>query len=142
MKKFEEIMGHNEDMFTEKIRLYNLAQKIDVKILDDKKQKVLYKLVKPNDLYRQITNCDIFVIINEEVFDELDDTDKEIIIDEILACIEYNDEKDSIKIRKYDFSSFSGLLTKYGFESIKRLNDLCDNIISQKNEIEKDLENK
>ena len=104
------------------------------------KQKEIYKLIKNNDLTKYKTNVDVFMVINEKVFDQLSDVHKIIIADEALAGIHYDFEKDKLTIGKADFTTFSGLLQKYGADQCVELKELIKLIYSQKQESEAETE--
>ena len=82
----------------------------------------------------------MFVVINETVFDQLADVQKVIIADEALAGIHYDIEKDKLVISKTDFSTFSGLLQKYGAEQCIELKELVKLIYAQEKNSEVETE--
>jgi hypothetical protein len=62
------------------------------------------------------------------------------IADEALAGIHYDNEKDKLVVGKADFSTFSGLLKKYGAEQCVELKELIKLIYSQEREAEAEAE--
>lgn len=99
-------------------------------VLCNNKQKELYKIVKANDLVEVLTNgVNFAVVFNEEIFDQLPDDMKEMAIIECLAGVVV-DENDKITLEKPNFSTYRGVLEKFGHdpiivlhESIKSLYD-------------------
>ena len=92
------------------------------------------KLVINNPLARARYNEDVLFIINENVFDRLSELNQIITVDKLLAEIEYNLEKDTVKKKKKDIQEHSGILTKYAFDT--KLQVLYEEISSIYEEIE------
>lgn len=135
MAKFEEPFEDTKELFTGLITLADLNRSINIEVLVNNRQREIYKLFKTNDLTRYKTNVDVFIVINERVFDQLSDEQKLIVADESLAGIHYDDEKEKLTITKPDVSTFSGLLKKYGEKRYLELNELIKLIYAQdKNE--------
>ena len=74
------------------------------------------------------TKNDLYIFVNEQIFEQLEDWQKVIVAEEALAGVYFDTEKDKLEIKKGDVETFSGLLSKYGYdryevvrESIKTL---------------------
>jgi hypothetical protein len=116
----------------------NLDNFIKVTVLVDNSQKEIYKVVKENDLHKYLGGFDVVIILNEELFDVLDEKQKEQVFDEALCGISYNDERGVVKITQPDFTTFRGIIEKYGYDEVIRLQDSIK-IATQQND-EKELE--
>jgi len=140
MAKFEQPFEDTKTIFDGLIVNADLDRNVTIEVLVNNRQKDIYKLVKTNDLTKYKTNIDVFIVINESVFDQLSDVQKVIVADEALAGIHYDNEKDKLIITKSDFSTFSGLLKKYGAEQCVELKELIKLIYSQEREAEAETE--
>ena len=140
MAKFEQPFEDTKTIFDALIVNADLDRNVTIEVLVNNRQKDIYKLVKTNDLTKYKTNIDVFIVINESVFDQLSDVQKVIVADEALAGIHYDNEKDKLIITKSDFSTFSGLLKKYGAEQCVELKELIKLIYSQEREAEAETE--
>lgn len=130
-KKFEEVSPDVEKLFDEVRDKTSIPQWIEFKVLCNNKQKrEVVKIVKSSDLVEVLTEgVNFAIIINEDIFNELPDDMKRMAIDECLAGVAVSDS-DAVSLIKPDFSTYSGVLAKYGDgevikmkESIKSLYD-------------------
>lgn len=88
MAKFEDVFDDTQTLFTSLLLNANLAQVVTVKLLTDNKQKDIYKIVKANDLVRHITNnIDIVIILNENIFDQLPEDQKKLLLKKQLQVL-------------------------------------------------------
>jgi hypothetical protein len=140
MAKFEQPFEDTKTIFDTLIIEANLDRNVTIEVLVNNKQKEIYKLIKTNDLTKYKTGVDVFIVINEKVFDQLSDAHKIIISDEALAGIHYDFEKDKLIIGKADFTTFSGLLQKYGADECVELKELIKLIYSQEKQEEAEAE--
>lgn len=133
MAKFEDIHEDIKTIFNTLIVSKELNRNVNIELLSDIKQKVIYKVVKANELMKHVTNNDIYIIVNDVIFDQLEEWQQIIIAEEAITTIVYNEEKERIEIKKGDVGlttvgAFSGILSKFGVdryevvqESIKTL---------------------
>lgn len=140
MARFEQPFEDTKAIFDSLIVLAELDRTVTIEVLVNNRQKEIYKLIKTNDLTKYKTGVDVFVVINEKVFDQLSDEHKLIISDEALAGIHYDFEKDKLTIGKADFTTFSGLLQKYGADQCVALKELIKLIYSQEKQEEAESE--
>jgi TRAP-type mannitol/chloroaromatic compound transport system substrate-binding protein len=91
---------------------------LEFEVLCNNKQKELIKIVKTNDLVEVLTNgINFAVVFNEDIFDQLPDDMKEMAIVECLAGV-IVDENDKITLEKPNFSTYRGVLEKFGHDPI------------------------
>ena len=92
-------------------------------VLCNNKQKQLYKIVKTNDIVEILTEgVNFAVVFNEEIFDQLPDDMKEIVIIELLGGVSV-DDNDKVSLVKPDFTTYTGVLQKFGHDPIIRLHE-------------------
>ena len=98
MAKYEEPFEDTTDLYTKYLEKAGLTTYINVTVLTNNKAKDIYKVNKANELLKYRTGDDIIIVINENILDKLDETDKEMVIEESISSIHYNTEKDRIEI--------------------------------------------
>jgi hypothetical protein len=123
MARYEEPFEDTTDLYKKHLENAGLTTYINVTVLTNNRAKDIYKVNKANELLKYRTGDDIIIVINENVLDKLDDADKEMVIEESISSIHYNAEKDKIEISKPDVVTFSGVLSKHGFEKWNRVRE-------------------
>jgi len=130
MAKYEEVSGENQNLFADAVADADLERLLNVKVLSDNGQKEIGKVQKANPLVKYLTSEDVIIIINEDIFDGLEDNQKRLVVDELVTQLGYDREKDKLIISKPDINTFGSILRKYSFpiyetlhESIKSLYD-------------------
>lgn len=118
---FDEPFEDTLEKFNQALADTGLEQNIQVQIMVNNKLKTLYKVSKANDVTKHLTGNDVIILLNEKVFEVLEDEQKSIVIDEILAKIYFNPENSKIKIINPDVQTTSLLLNKYSYEKHERL---------------------
>ena len=128
MAKYEEPFDDTQEIFDGVIANAELDRYVNIKLLSDNKSKTITKVVKANPLLKFETKNDLYIFVNEQIFEQLEDWQKVIVAEEALAGVYFDTEKDKLEIKKGDVETFSGLLSKYGYdryevvrESIKTL---------------------
>ena len=130
MAKIEKASNEMIQLFDAVKEKSTIKEWLEFEVLCNNKQKELYKIVKTNDLVEILSNgINFAVIFNEEIFDQLPEDMKEIAITECLAGV-IVDENDKITLEKPNFSTYRGILERFGHdpiivlhESIKSLYD-------------------
>jgi len=123
MARYEEPFEDTTDLYNKYIERAGITQFINITVLTNNKAKDIYKVNKANELLKYRTGDDIIIVINENVLDKLDEADKEMIIEESISSIHYNLEKDKIEITRPDVVTFSGILSKHGFDKWNRVRE-------------------
>jgi hypothetical protein len=123
MARYEEPFEDTTDLYKKHLENAGLTTYINVTVLTNNRAKDIYKVNKANELLKYRTGDDIIIVINENVLDKLDDADKEMVIEESISSIHYNADKDRIEISKPDVVTFSGVLSKHGFEKWNRVRE-------------------
>lgn len=140
MAKFEQPFEDTKAIFDSLILNANLDRYVTIEVLVNNKQREIYKPIKTNDLTKYKTGVDVFLVINEKVFDQLSDVQKVIVADEAISGIHYDSEKEKLVISKTDFTTFSGILKKYGAEQCIELKELINLIYAQEKNSEVETE--
>jgi hypothetical protein len=123
MAKYEQPYEDTTDLYDKIIEKTGLKNYINITVLNNSKAKEIFKVNKANELLKYRTNDDVIIVINENAMDKLTPEQKEMVVVESLASIHYNVEKDRLEISKPDVVTFSGILSKYGFENWNNLRE-------------------
>ena len=121
MKNYEKASEELDELFNSVLEETSIPQWIDFEIRIDNKQKSVSKIRKLDDLIVSLTDqINFAIIVNERAFNMLTPDQQKI---ELRECIEgvVVDETDKITHVKPNFTTYSGLLEKYGYEAIKGL---------------------
>ena len=131
MAKFEEVFEDTQELFTKFVDKIDNLREVNIKILANNRLKEIGKVVKANDLLKHLTSEDIIILLNETIFEQLSDEQKEMVIDELIAQVYFDDEKDKITIIKPDVNTFSLLLRKYGYDKYETLHESIKALFGQ-----------
>jgi hypothetical protein len=123
MAKYSEIIPENEAVFIEAINSTSLDGNVNIKILACNTLKEIGKVIKANDLVRHMTSEDIVIVINEVIFDKLEEQQKLIVADTLIAAVGYNGESGKVTIEKPDMCVFTGVIKKYTFPICERVHE-------------------
>jgi hypothetical protein len=134
MSKFSELSLENENVMNEAFVKSGLDHVINLKFLGDDRQKTIYKVQKSSALVKFETNNDVYIIINELIFDQLEELQKIMIAEESLGGLTFNYEKDKLDIKKGDVHTFSGFLKKYGYDKYEVLTESIKTLYNIKQE--------
>jgi hypothetical protein len=117
MAKFDEPFEDTQALYDEKIKAIGLDQFINITVVVNNTAKDLFKVNKANDLLKYRTGDDVLIVLNEKIFEQLTDAQKHIVVEDSLASIHYDTEKDRLVITKPDVIAYSGILSKFTFET-------------------------
>jgi hypothetical protein len=112
--------------------------KINFTIVGDVKLKKLVKIKKANDILKYLTQSDIIVYINEEIYYKLESDQKalEILFTEELNSIEVNMKTGVIKMKRLNLITSTDIIKKYGLDEVGRAKDLENLTVEQTEELE------
>jgi hypothetical protein len=136
MAKFNEVYEDTQELFTNFINQIDSLSEVSVKILGNDRQKEICKVFKANDLLKHMTNEDAVVIINEKIFEQLEDEQKLMVVEEYVARLYFDSEKGKLSLINPDVNTFSLLLRKYGYDKYERLNESIKALYTQEAEVE------
>ncbi len=138
MATFLEALEETTNLFDDLIIKAQLKQFVKFKILVNDKLKEIGKVGKANDITKHLTDIDVVVVVNEQIFEQLEPSQKMIIAEELLAGVSFNQENGKVTINKPDFITFSGIAVKYGIENVAKTKDLISLMFKQKEDAEAD----
>ena len=99
MAKFEEVYEDTLTLFQKHIDQTSIPRMVKIKILsNDAIKKEFGKVSKTSDIVKFMTDYDVVIQVNEPIFDQLEDKQKEYVVRDLLAQIVYDMEKDKISI--------------------------------------------
>jgi hypothetical protein len=116
MAEYQEVFPDHQELFTNLIAGIDSLNSVNIKVLGNNELKQVTKTIKANDLLRHESANDVYIILNETIFEPLNEEQKAMVVEEAVAQIYFDVEKDKISIIKPDFTTFSGLLVKYGHQ--------------------------
>ena len=136
MAKFEEVFQDTQTLFNTYIGQIDNLQEVNIKILSHNRLKEIGKVVKANDLIKHMTNEDVVILLNENVFEQLDDEQRQMVVEELLATVYFDSEKGKVSLIKPDINTFSLLLRKYGYAKYETLHESIKAVFAQMEEEE------
>lgn len=136
MAKFEEVFQDTQALFNNFIGQIENLNGVNIKILAQNRLKEIGKVVKANDLVKHMTNEHIIILLNEQIFEQLDEEQKLMVVEELIARIYFDDEKEKLSIVNPDVNTFSLLLRKYGYDKYEVLHESIKALFSQEAETE------
>jgi hypothetical protein len=139
MAKYGTASEEFEKLFNEVRDNTTINNFVEFEVLTNSKQKEAYKIIKLNDLVGAIVDrpLDFAVVINEEIFEQLPIDLQIIAINECLSGV-YVSDTDAVSLEKPDFSTYTGVLQKFGHENVIKLKESIKSLYdAQKEEQEK-----
>jgi len=121
----EKVSEENLGIFRERIAQMNLGG-LNWNVTSDitlkkSKDNMCARVIINNATQKSIYGDDVIFVINEDVFDRLQEHSQIIVIDKLLAQINYDLEKEKVKKNSPDIQEHSGILYKYKFEILQSL---------------------
>jgi hypothetical protein len=111
---------------------------IKFKILSNEGVKKEFgKVSKTSDIVKFMTDYDIVIQVNEPIFDQLEDNQKEYVVKDLLAQIVYDMDKDKISIVSHDITTFSGVLRQHDIDTYLSIKESMVTLLEQR-KIEED----
>ena len=123
MAKIEKASEDVVNRFEEIREKTSIPHWIQFEVFNNNKQKELYKINKTNDVTEVLTDgINFTVVFNEEILDGLPDDMKEMAVVECLTGVSISDS-DAVSLEKPDFVTHTGVMKKYGDESVIRFKE-------------------
>ena len=139
MKKFEKASEEVVKLFNEVRDSTTIPHWIMFEVLCNNKLKELYKIIKMNDLVETLTDgLNFAVVFNEEIFDQLNDDQKKMALVECLSGVSVS-ESDAVSLEKPNFSTYRGVLQRYGHEPIIILHESVKSLFDAKKQKEDEI---
>ena len=138
MAKFEEVYQETIDIFKTHITKSNIPSFIKIKLLSNNTIKDFGSVTKSQDIIKFMTDYDVIIQVNEPIFDQLEEDQKEYVVKDLLACIIYDMEKDKLSIAQPDVTTFSGVLRQYEIDTYLGIKESIVSLLEEK-KIQEDL---
>ncbi len=133
MSKYAEIstdvQNYFDDIFDKHTSLGMFNIKCELVSCDT--QKNLIELKKNNDVYNFLLEKEVVIIINEKVFDLLDDKQRELLFVECLHQLHFDSEKDKLNVIPADVVTYSPIIKKYGIDEYMKCQEILITAIDQ-----------
>lgn len=123
MSKFIEPHEETQNLYNQAIDNVGLGNFINITILVNDRLKTVFKLKKADEILQHRAGDDVIVIINEKIIDQLTPAQRVIVIEESLASISFDTEKNLMVITPPDFLAHSGIIRKHTFNTIEVLRE-------------------
>jgi hypothetical protein len=114
--KLDGVLKETEELFIKVLNETSIPKSIRFELISSDDMKEVGKVAKANEILKYMTDIDIIVILNENIFDKLVDNQKRMIIEELLAQVYWDSNTGKIKLIKPDVNTFSLLIKKYGID--------------------------
>jgi hypothetical protein len=114
--KLDGVLKETEELFIKVLNETSIPKSIRFELISSDDMKEVGKVAKANEILKYMTDIDIIVILNENIFDKLADDQKRMIIEELLAQVYWDSNTGKIKLIKPDVNTFSLLIKKYGID--------------------------
>ena len=132
--------------YTKKLKIYlkthitksNIPSFIKIKLLSNNTLKDFGSVTKSQDIVKFMTDYDVIIQVNEPIFDQLQEDQKEYVVKDLLACIIYDMEKDKLSIAQPDVTTFSGVLRQYDIDTYLGIKESIVTLLEEK-KIQEDL---
>ena len=121
---YTDVSLDTQKIFNQLIDDASLERVVNIKFLGCLELKQIGKVVKANDLLKFMTDNDVIILINEVIFDKLEQDQKELVAQELIAYIGFDFEKGKLVITQPDVNTFSLLLKKVGSEKYLRIQEI------------------
>ena len=124
MAKFEEVFEDTLTLFNRHIE--------DSSISNEGIKKGFGNVNKTQEFVKFMTDYDVIIQINEPIFDQLEDKQKEYVVKDLLGKVFYDVDKDKISILQHDITTFSGVLSKYDIDTYLSIKESIVTLLEQK----------
>ena len=133
MAKFEEVFEDTLTLFNRHIEDSSIPRVVKIKILSNEGVKKGFGNVnKTQEFVKFMTDYDVIIQINEPIFDQLEDKQKEYVVKDLLGKVFYDVDKDKISILQHDITTFSGVLSKYDIDTYLSIKESIVTLLEQK----------
>ncbi len=133
MAKFEEVFEDTLELFNKHIENSSIPRAVRIKILSNESiKKGFGNVSKTQEFVKFMTDYDVIIQINEPIFDQLGDNQKEYVVKDLLGKVFYDGDKDKVSILPHDITTFSGVLRSYDIETYLSIKESIVTLLEQK----------
>jgi hypothetical protein len=133
MSKYAEISTDVQDYFNFVFDKHTSLGMFNIKceLVSCDTQKNLIELKKNNDVYNYLLETEVVIIINEKVFDLLEEKQRELLFVECLHQLHFDSEKDKLNVVPADVVTYSPIIKKYGIDEYMQCQEVLATAIDQ-----------
>jgi hypothetical protein len=132
MSNYSEISQETSKYFYEIFdKQTTLSNYVRCSLLNDEKLKHLISIKKLSNPIAYLTETEVLVTINENVFDLLDDSQRELLILEALQQLHYDLDKDVLKIIAPEVQTYGEIIRKYGIDTYLQTKEILEAGVDQ-----------
>ena len=118
MEEFYEPHEDTLSIFNGVIANKELDRYVAIAIRGNNKLKEVYQIKKTDNLMKAETKKEIYLIVNELIFEQLEEIHQVLVAEEAITAIVFDVEKDKLTVKKGDVGitnrgAFSGILKKF-----------------------------
>ena len=132
---YEEAFEETNALYKQAINAASLTH-LNITILSDNKAKDIFKVVKANKLLNYRTGDDIIIFINEKIFDQLEEPQRIIVVEESLAGIVNDIDGASFEIKPPNVKTYKAILRKHTYATWEVIQESIETLY----QVEKDEE--
>lgn len=137
MGKFRNVSDDVKMVFDKILNETTIPQWVNFELLANDKQKEVYVIRRSNEIIEHLTDgINFVIIINEEIFEQLPEHQQEILLNECLAGVTIDHDKDSIALEKPNFTTYGSILRTYGHEDVISLKESVKSLYDAKKQRE------
>jgi len=138
MANYRQVSDETEKLFYGVLDNTAIPNWVEFKLLANDDLKELYQVRKLSELFEYLADgTNIAVVLNEEIFDELEEEVQKKVVEEALGGV-IVDENDKIKLQAFDFTTFSGFLEKHGADDVILMKLSIQSLFDQKKQREEE----
>lgn len=141
MSKYTDVFKDTQEIFDKLIITSGLNHLISIKVLANNDLKTIGETKKLNDLAQHLSKEDVVIVLNELIFEQLPEDFKLMQAEELIAPVSVDMESGKVTITKPDISTFSTILSKYGFSKYEVLKESIKTLFQIKEEKEEEAKN-
>lgn len=139
MAEFYEPHEDTLSIFNGVISNKELDRVVSIAIRGNNKQKEIYSIQKSGELMKSETNKEVFIVVNELIFEQLEEVHQVLVAEEAITAIVFDVEKDKLSVKKGDVGitnrgAFSGILKKFTPEMYETVQESIKTLYSLEKE--------
>jgi len=138
MAKYIDVDSDYEEMFQEAFMTKELDMILTLKVIAVDKQKDVIKPTKASDVVRYLNGIDVFMFLNQEVFQKLEEVSQRVLVEEAIAQIKFDVEKEKLTIDKGDIHTPSLFLKKHTLDTYLAVQQNVSQVLEQMKEEKND----
>lgn len=115
---YVEVFEDVNSVFNDVILRLGIDRYVNIKVLALDTQRKIFTLKKSDALLKHETNVDVYITINQRIFEGLTEPQKILQVEEALAGISWSGDK--VEVKSPDVKTYSGLLYQYGYDEAKK----------------------